>query len=73
MMNYEKAVELRQSEHWAAICNELDYQIDSLKNKLMLCVPEQLTELQTEIRTLQKIKRLPDDVVDREEAANSPS
>ncbi len=52
---------------WGEILGELDHKIFLISNKLQTCTPEQLPVLQNEIRVLQGIKRLPEDVISREE------
>lgn len=66
-MELDKARELKQSAHWTYVCDELDNRIGMLVNELVDCLPEDLNILQTQIKLLRSIKKLPDDIIDREE------
>lgn len=66
-MRSEVAKELQNNQLWGEIVGELDHKIYLISNKLHTCTQEQLPLLQNEIRILQGIKRLPDDVIGREE------
>ena len=65
-MNYEEAVETRQTKTWEIIKTEIDNRISNLMQQLTTCPPDKLLELQLKLRTWAEFKRLPDDVVDRE-------
>lgn len=65
-MNIEKAQEISSSSNWVAIVEELDLWIKSEESKLRQCVPEQLTQIQMTIAVLEKVKKLPEVVIDRE-------
>ena len=66
-MNIEKAKEIHSSVLWTEICGEIDIMIKALESKLRNCSVEGLQAIQIEIQSLEKIKRLPQDVIDREE------
>jgi hypothetical protein len=66
-MNYEEAQEVRQTRTWTIIVEECNKRIASLKEQLTTCPPDKLIELQLKLRTWAEFKRLPDDVVDREQ------
>lgn len=65
-MNLEQAQEVRNSSLWKYISDELDYRILSKTSELMTCSLTKIESLRDIIKTLEEIKRLPDDVVDRE-------
>ena len=66
MMNLEQAQECRNSVIWKMVCDELDYRISAKINELKKCDAEELLIIQRDIRQLESLKKLPDDVVDRE-------
>ena len=66
-MNYEEAVEVRQSRMWDIVKGECDKRIHSFKEQMTTCPPDKLLELQNKLRTWAEFKRLPDDVVSREQ------
>jgi hypothetical protein len=66
-MDIEKAKEIHSSELWGHICKEIDGRIEALEAKLRTCAPTELERLQIEIQLWEKAKRLPQDVVEREE------
>jgi len=66
-MNIEKAQEISSSSNWSEICGELDFWISCESKKLRQCVPEQLLTIQMTIAALEKVKRLPQIVIDREQ------
>lgn len=70
-MNIEKAQEIHSSSNWEEICRELDLWIKSEESRLRHCVPEQLTRIQMTIEVLEKVKSLPQIVIDREEGSES--
>jgi len=67
MMNSEQATALAQSPHWETVCKELDSRIEAANFQLRTCVPEKLREIQMRIQIYEELKRLPQDVKDREE------
>ena len=66
MMNLGQAQEIRNSTMWKHVCGELDYRITALLNELRKCRTEDVWEYQRHIAYLEELKKLPDDVVDRE-------
>lgn len=66
MMTLEQAQEIRNSLLWKTIQKEIDYRISCANNGLRTCTPENLFGLQDKIKVYEEIKRLPDDVVERE-------
>lgn len=66
-MDRDMAMELSTSVMWKGVCEELDTKIRAKLNQLKFCNKEELEGLQLEIRTLEEVKNLPKDVVDREE------
>lgn len=67
-MNKEQAINVRQGTEWPLICEEIDKRIDSERSNLENAKGEAVQGVQARIRTLRGIKRLPQDVIDREEA-----
>lgn len=67
MMTLEEAQEARHSLVWKNVCKELDYRKDILRELLLRCNAEELDSIQTKIRLYEEVKKLPDDVVEREE------
>jgi len=65
-MNYERAQEISSSQNWAAIVEELDLWIKSEESKLRHCIPDQLVPVQIAIHILEKVRNLPQIVIDRE-------
>jgi len=66
-MNVDKAKEIHTSQNWAEICTELDRWIATEIATLRTCHPDFLRDLQLKIQTLEKVKKLPEIVIDREE------
>lgn len=67
MMTIEQAKELQQSLMWGGVVEELDKKIFHITEKLKTCTPEELKSLQFEINCYASLKRLPQDIIDREE------
>jgi len=65
-MNLLQAQEIRNSTGWKHVCIELDYRINALLNELRKCKAEEVYGIQNHIAHLEELKKLPDDVVDRE-------
>jgi len=65
-MNYEQAQEISSSKNWAYVVEEIDLWIKAEESKLRSCVPEQLVRIQMTIAVLEKMKVLPQVVIDRE-------
>ena len=70
-MTLEQAQELRNSAYWSWVGKEIDYRIASLLNMLKACNKDELPAYQEKIRMLEELKRLPDDVVDREQPSGA--
>jgi len=68
-MTEEIARRIKESEDWGLICQELDYRIDCEMKHLLSVQKEDLEKCQTRIQEMQRFKTLPQDVIDREEAA----
>jgi len=66
-MNIETAKEVRNTLMWAALVEELDIKILYESTKLRTCKPEDLRSIQDRIDVYESIKRIPQDVIDREE------
>jgi len=71
MMTLEQAQEIQSSLYWKYVQNELDYRISCIVNRLRTCNKDELDELQNDIQMLESFKRLPNDVLDREEQSVS--
>ncbi len=67
MMTPEQARALRSSEVWQWFTKEIDYRVGLLKDQLISCSKEDLIEVQLKAKLLLEVKRIPDDVVEREE------
>lgn len=65
-MSVEKAQEIHSSVLWESVCAEIDNIIESLIYKLKTVPKDDLEAVQMEIRTWERVKRLPQDVIDRE-------
>lgn len=66
-MDIETARSIRQSDQWTAIKAELDRWKEDSYEIMKNCTPEQLPALQAEVKAYEKMKNLPDIVIDREE------
>jgi len=65
-VNVDKAQEISSSLNWKEVCDELDLWIKSEESKLRQCIPDQLPRIQNTIYILEKVKNLPQVVIDRE-------
>ena len=65
-MEVEKAKEIHTSQNWAEVCAELDKWIAAEEAALRTCHPEHLRDVQLTIKMLEKMKKLPEIVIDRE-------
>jgi len=70
MMNLGQAKELQTCQYWQWVRQELDYRILSTEKKLRSCDKDELEEIQTRLFLYEELKRLPEDVVSREESAS---
>jgi hypothetical protein len=66
-MNIDKAKEIHSSSNWAEVVAELDLWIKAEENNLRHCTPEGLNKIQYTILLLERVKNLPQIVIDREE------
>ena len=66
-MNVEKAKEIHSSQLWEEVCGEIDNRIQAEMQKLTVCTADKLVDIQRRIQFYGEIKRLPQDVIDREE------
>lgn len=67
MMDLQQATELKASLMWGGVVEELDRKIFLLTNELMKCSSEELRDIQFTIKCYQSLKKLPDDIIEREE------
>ncbi len=65
-MSVEKAQEIHSSVLWESVCAEIDNIVDNLIHRLKTVPKDDLEAIQMEIRTWERVKRLPQDVIDRE-------
>ena len=68
-MTETQAKELRNSDLWKSVNAELDFRVRCKMNELKDCDTEGLKTLQDKIASYEELKRLPDDVIEREEEA----
>lgn len=66
MMTEEQAKELRQSIVWGYLCDEIDYRIGTLLNRMKYAHKDELGDLQMEVRQAEKLKNIPAEVINRE-------
>ncbi len=66
-MDLETAKAVKHSAHWTHIEAELDSWKVSAYETMKNCTPEQLPALQAEVKAYEKVKNLPQIVIDREE------
>lgn len=66
-IDIEKAKEIHSSVLWEQICKEIDAKVEALESKLRICSRDELERVQLEIQIWENVKRLPQDVIDREE------
>jgi len=66
MMDLERAQELKSSLIWAGVVEEIDKKIHFEAQKLRTCTPEELPLVQAKLGIFESLKRLPDDIIDRE-------
>jgi hypothetical protein len=65
MMSVERAKEVKASILWADVCEEINKQIHYLTQRLRSCTRDELEGIQREINAHEKLKQLPDNVIDR--------
>ena len=66
-MDIERAEELKSSLLWAEVVQEMDRKINYERTKLLTCSPDELSLIQAKINIWGQLKKLPEDVIDREE------
>lgn len=66
-MDIEKARELKQSMMWAAVVEELNKKVHFEIQKLRTCEKDDLQIIQAKVNCFESLKKLPDDVIEREE------
>jgi len=71
-MTEEQAREIRNSDHWAWVKDELDLRISGCVSRLVHAKYSELIDLQRKIKLYEEFKKLPDDVIDREAAPTVP-
>jgi hypothetical protein len=52
---------------WEYVVGELDKRIEQAREQLTTVQPEELVRAQTKLRALVELKRLPDDIIEREQ------
>jgi len=62
----EEAKELKQTLLWDVFCKELETMIETERGRLENASEERVKMIQERIRTLRNIKKLPQDIIDRE-------
>jgi len=70
-MNVAQAKELKNTLLWEEFCKEVDKMITYEMVKLQTVAPEDLLSVQQMISSLQSVKNIPDNVIDREEGPES--
>lgn len=66
-MRIEQAKALELDSNWIELCKEIDLICDSIQIQLTKCEADELLLLQTQYMVFQHMKRLPQDVISREE------
>ena len=66
MMDLKQAEDMKGSFLWAGIVEELDHKITYEVAKLRMCQPDDLIKVQLTIQCYESLKRLADDIIDRE-------
>lgn len=67
MMDIQVAKELKSSLMWGSVVEEIDRKIHFEALKLRTCTPEELPLIQAKLSAFESLKKLPDDVIEREE------
>jgi hypothetical protein len=70
-MNSAQAIELKNTLLWEEFCNEIDKKVSYEMQRLTTVAPEDLKSVQMMVASLQSIKNIPQDVIDREEPASA--
>jgi len=66
-MDIARAQELKSSLIWSSVVEEMDKKIHYENMKFRTCSAGELSLIQARISIWESLKRLPDDVIDREE------
>ncbi len=66
-MSLGQARELTGTDLWESFCGELDQRVNYCIQEMKTCMPEKLSELQTRVKAFEAVKRIPLDVIEREE------
>ena len=66
-MTSDQAVELRNSLLWRELLKEIDKFVEYETQKLLFCTDKELPQIQERVKALQKVTRLPQDIIEREE------
>ena len=67
-MNKEQAIRIKQGEDWELICEEIDRHIERQRSRLEVASEADFKLVQERLKSLKGLKRLPQDVIDREAA-----
>ncbi len=70
MMNLEQALNIKDSSMWRQVSDELDHRINAKLSMLRICTGEDLIKIQNTLTLYEELKRLPIDVIDREQSAS---
>ena len=62
----KQAEDMKSSLIWSTIVNELERKIWYETQKLRSCQPEDLKDIQCKIQAYESLKRLPDEIIERE-------
>ena len=65
-MTKEMAERIKHSPEWEALAKEIDYRIELLLNRMKTCQTSELPIWQAHIQMWERIRKLPQDVIDRE-------
>lgn len=65
-MDIDRAEELKSSLIWSSVIEEMDRKIFYETTKLKTCKAEDLLLIQARISVFEELKRLPEDVIDRQ-------
>jgi len=65
-MDIKQAEDLKTSLLWGSILEEIDNKIRNESSRLRTCSPSELQAIQVCLQCWEALKRLPDDVIERE-------
>ena len=66
-MELDKAKEIHSSVLWEEVCKEIDVIVKAFEAELRTCSKDDLEKVQLKIQVWERVKRLPQDVIEREE------